>query len=214
MESRLGQQSYWEETFQQEFESLEETEDYESSCESWFGATAQRKVDRLVLKFVPITAQVVDIGCGNGCSLESFKNHGFTKLVGIDYSEMAVKIAQNRVPEASISQADITTWHFSSPASPLALFHDKGTLDAFLLHPSHSLSQYTSAVSASAAAFDHAWLVVTSCNNTYEELISMFAEYTELAHVEDYPKLSFAGRQGSTLATVLFRVKGEEDLFR
>lgn len=203
MESRLGQQSYWDEVFTQEAESLQETEDYDSSCEDWFGASAQKKVCRMIKANVPVTAMFVDVGCGNGAALFNYAKVGFERLYGVDFSAPAVEIAKNRVPEAIIEQGDLVTWRFNLDCDEV-LIHDKGTLDAFLLHPEHSIQQYRDAIESVAAHSSQAWLVVTCCNYTYTELCSMLP-YQEVDHVSDFPTFSYGGSSGSTLASVLFR---------
>jgi len=204
MESRLGQQSYWDEVFTQEAASLQDTEDYDSSCEDWFGPAAQRKVSRMVTSHVPQTALFVDLGCGNGCSLEKYRELGFERLYGVDFSQPAVELARERVPTATVEQGDLVTWRFGID-SDQALIHDKGTLDAFLLNKAHSAEQYRTAVDSVAACCAETWLVVTCCNYTYSELCAMLP-YPEVDHVRDFPTFAFGGSSGSTLVSVLFHL--------
>lgn len=204
MESRLGQQSYWDEVFSQEAASLQDTEDYDSSCEDWFGPAAQRKVSRMVSTHVPLTAMFVDLGCGNGCSLEKYREMGFERLYGVDFSLPAVELARERVPTATVEQGDLVSWRFETDSDQV-LIHDKGTLDAFLLNKAHTIEQYRAAIESIAARSTETWLVVTCCNYTYQELCTILP-YPEVDHIHDFPTFSFGGSSGSTLASVLFRM--------
>ena len=59
-----------------------------------------------VVKYVPEPVEVLDIGCGNGHSLEYFqKRHAAAKMYGIDLSEVAINLAKEKLPEASLEVA-------------------------------------------------------------------------------------------------------------
>jgi 2-polyprenyl-6-hydroxyphenyl methylase/3-demethylubiquinone-9 3-methyltransferase len=59
------------------------------------------------LKPLPPNATVIDLGCGNGSFLANFRGRGW-KLVGIDFSESGIQLAQTRFPDIRFEVADAT----------------------------------------------------------------------------------------------------------
>lgn len=51
---------------------------------------------RLIKKYIPPDAEILDIGCGNGDFLAELKENNYKTLMGIDPSENSVKVVRNR----------------------------------------------------------------------------------------------------------------------
>lgn len=124
---------------------------------------------------------VLDIGTGNGVLLHALAKQGFTNLTGIDYSEGAVELAKavaerNNYSDVKFMVDDIleTKLH-----SQFKLITDKGTLDAIGLHPEGAQRRvmYWKAVSKLIAP--GGVLVITSCNNTKDELVDEACSYMQ-----------------------------------
>jgi trans-aconitate methyltransferase len=50
--------------------------------------------------YLPNPKEVIDVGCGNGVTLENYRRHNKTaKLYGIDPSQVGIELAQKRVPD-------------------------------------------------------------------------------------------------------------------
>jgi SAM-dependent methyltransferase len=114
------------------------------------------------------------------------------------------------------------------------LINDKGTLDAIGLHPDGAVKRIIYWGSVSKLMAPGGLLVITSCNSTKDELIEELNSYQEslidgnsnsevlgcpaslasnnapqplfhyLDHVRTYPTFTFAGVEGSPVATVAF----------
>ncbi len=46
--------------------------------------------------------RVLDVGCGYGRTLELLRNHGYTRLMGVDIAPAMIAAARSRVPEADV----------------------------------------------------------------------------------------------------------------
>lgn len=59
-----------------------------------------------VAEYIPEPTEILDVGCGNGHTLEYFqKRHAAAKMYGIDLSEVAINLAKEKLPEASLEVA-------------------------------------------------------------------------------------------------------------
>ena len=93
-----------------------------------------------------------------------------------------------------------------SPSEDSICVYDKGTLDAFLLNEQNSVDTYKSTICKLTENANNKMFIITSCNHSQPELISMFEEFTVVDVVNNYPSFSFGGSSGSNLATVLFKI--------
>lgn len=65
-----------------------------------------------VSEFIPEPAEVLDVGCGNGHTLAYFKEQGCpAKLYGIDISQVAIDIAEAKLPEANLTAEFLTEFN-------------------------------------------------------------------------------------------------------
>lgn len=128
---------------------------------------------------------VLDVGTGNGMLLQALAKHGFVDLNGTDYSEGAVELAR-----AVANRKGCTDINFmvddileTKLQTQFKLVTDKGTLDAIGLHPEGSQKRimYWKAVSKLVAP--GGVLVITSCNNTKDELVDEACSYMQSPNI-------------------------------
>lgn len=70
-----------------------ETKAFSESTEAW---TDYRRVASLIQKFVPKSARILDMGCGNGNMLSLLKEAGYQYLMGVDPSKKNCKTLTER----------------------------------------------------------------------------------------------------------------------
>ncbi|XP_010552021.1 PREDICTED: protein-lysine N-methyltransferase mettl10-like [Tarenaya hassleriana] len=163
---------------------------------------------------------VLDIGTGNGLLLHELAKQGFSDLTGTDYSEGAIELAQHLaqrdgLPNISFLVDDILETKLDRQ---FKLVVDKGTLDAIGLHPDGPIKRIMYWDSVSKLVASGGILVITSCNNTKDELVEEVESFNVrksnlsredppfkyLSHVRTYPTFMFGGSVGSRVATVAF----------
>ncbi|KAL9959284.1 hypothetical protein ACROYT_G032595 [Oculina patagonica] len=90
--SKLGTKKYWDEAYSEEMVNFNDTGDV---GEVWFGENSMNRIVKWIKKCENITklSSFLDIGCGNGMLLVNLAQHGYTNLVGVDYSEGAIQLA-------------------------------------------------------------------------------------------------------------------------
>ena len=89
--SALGTQSYWNSTYQTEFENYN---DHGDIGEGWFGNKSVKKmIEWIQNNQISKDSFILDLGCGNGHLLISLYSLGFFNLTGIDYSDHAIMLS-------------------------------------------------------------------------------------------------------------------------
>ena len=85
--------SSWDDAYKKEIENFE---DHGDEGEVWFGEEAMDRVFRWMDKNGVDMAgsRVLDLGCGNGVACIEMACEGFADVTGVDYSNDAVKLAQ------------------------------------------------------------------------------------------------------------------------
>ncbi|XP_050103527.1 uncharacterized protein LOC126583242 [Malus sylvestris] len=167
---------------------------------------------------------VLDIGTGNGLLLQALSKQGFSDLTGTDYSEGAIDLARSLadrdgLPNINFLVDDILETKLDRQ---FKLVVDKGTLDAIGLHPDGSIKRVMYWDSISKLVAPGGLVVITSCNNTKDELVQEVESFNQrsviqehetsrdppkfqyLSHVRTYPTFAFGGSVGSRVATVAF----------
>ncbi|KAM1299023.1 hypothetical protein ACFX2F_025762 [Malus domestica] len=161
---------------------------------------------------------VLDMGTGNGLLLQELSKQGFSDLTGTDYSEGAIDLARSRadregLPNIKFLVDDILETKLERQ---FQLVVDKGTLDAIGLHPDGSIKRLIYWDSVSRLVASGGLVVITSCNNTKDELVQEVESFNQrsatqehetlpnLGHVRTYPTFMFRGSVGSRVATVAF----------
>lgn len=174
---------------------------------------------------------VVDLGTGNGHLLfqlhedlaEEVETETAFNFHGIDYLPesvaFAVDIHRQKYPETAFSfeQVDLlekNSAYLTKNAGFFDILLDKGTLDAIALNNEPladfggkiGMEIYASQVSQ--LMHKSSVLLITSCNFTEEELVSVITENGQNGlKVWDrinYPSFRFGGVQGSTICSVAF----------
>ncbi|KAE9595184.1 putative protein-lysine N-methyltransferase Efm4 [Lupinus albus] len=255
--SMLGFQSYWDSAYTGELTNFRE---HGHTGEVWFGVDVMEVVaswtkalcidisqGRIPNRDDDVKAvanelgdkllscwSVLDIGTGNGLLLQELAKQGFSDLTGTDYSEQAVSLAQslsNRdgFPNIKFLVDDVLDTKLEQE---FQLVMDKGTLDAIGLHPDGPVKRMLYWDSVSSLVAPGGILVITSCNNTKDELVQEVENFNQrkiaaslelvaakndescsdhvfqyISHVRTYPTFTFGGSVGSRVATVAFRQK-------
>ncbi|KAJ3107848.1 Methyltransferase-like protein 10 [Phlyctochytrium planicorne] len=175
--------------------------------EIWFGEeSVEKMIDWILENITDKATRTIDLGCGNGHMLLEMSSLGYTKLVGVDYSQhsvdLAIKVADEQRKEGIIyKQMDILKPNASFGKFQLAL--DKGTLDAISLSKStEDRDKYSAAVANLLE--DQGILLITSCNWTEEELIGILKNDFTLSGRVKYPTFKFGGVEGQKIVTVAF----------
>ncbi|KAI9318483.1 S-adenosyl-L-methionine-dependent methyltransferase [Dichotomocladium elegans] len=222
--SKLGTKEYWDSVYDRENKNFKEIGDI---GEVWFGEeSVERMVDWITENIPQPETSIVDLGCGNGHLLLELSAEGYNNLTGIDYSEQAIELARAvahdrgldsiRYEAVDLLSVAENAWT-SDENNRFQLVLDKGTFDAISLHPDQEAAkesgrdgpreQYVQAVSKIMQS-DGIFLI-TSCNWTMDELISIFQkpvfpiDFKYHSHVK-YPTFSFGGQTGSKICTVAF----------
>lgn len=257
--SILGFQSHWDATYADELSNFRE---HGQVGEIWFGSDVMETVcswtknlcidialghspnhvgntgsDHVGLHEKDLSRwSVLDIGTGNGLLLQELAKQGFYDLTGIDYSEGAIDLARNLAnrdgfPDIRFLVDDILETKLQRK---FLLVTDKGTLDAIGLHPDGPIKRIMYWDSVSKLVAPGGLLVITSCNNTKDELVEEVSTLNQrrrnpssqelevsqeeqqepprdhlppfryLDHVRSYPTFMFGGSIGSRVATVAF----------
>ncbi|CAL0314628.1 unnamed protein product [Lupinus luteus] len=255
--SMLGFQSYWDSAYTDELTNFCE---HGHTGEVWFGVNvmevvaswtkalcidiSQGRIPNHVedVKAVPSELDdnllscwsVLDIGTGNGLLLQELAKQGFSDLTGTDYSEQAISLAQSLAnrdgfPNIKFLVDDVLE---TTLEQEFQLVMDKGTLDAIGLHPDGPVKRMLYWDSVSKLVAPGGILVITSCNNTKDELVQEVENFNQrklaaslelvaakneescsdhvfqyVNHVRTYPTFTFGGSVGSRVATVAFRQK-------
>ncbi len=208
----------WEDVYTREVSTFQDIGDY---GEEWFGRGSVVKMAKWASRNIPLEAQVLDVGCGNGHVLLELVENGFdaSKLVGVDYAptaiELAVKVAQDALGEENGIQYDVLDV-CNVEKIPRKFEHafdlvlDKGTFDAITLDPLNQskdkpINQYPESMKK-LLAMDGIFLI-TSCNWTEVELVHHFVKFgfTQKDRIA-YPSFSFGGSTGQTICTVAFHL--------
>lgn len=243
-ESKLGTKQHWDEVYEREVTNFNEIGE---EGEVWFGEDAVMRMIRFLEKYytetIPGTFSsdgtaptVLDLGTGNGHLLfEMIESSADlediiqpTKLVGVDYSQASINLAQSigakrggdceqvRFDTADLLDPTSVTSLRQMPKSQLEaeeegwdLVCDKGTMDAIALSSQPidgvlPIDRYTNAVNELVKK-DGIFLI-TSCNFTESELKARFtAKGFEVEQVLPTPSFTFGGAKGSTTTSIAFK---------
>ncbi|XP_031767745.2 EEF1A lysine methyltransferase 2 [Galleria mellonella] len=205
--SELGTYDYWKKTYAIEVNNYEENGD---PGDVWFGEdSAQRVIDWICSCGVSLDTPLIDLGCGNGYSLMELARQGFTNLLGVDYCEEAIVLAEKVTKEEfsiiKYKVFDIINDDVSDLGTNFGIVHDKGTYDAISLNPDNpkeNRRKYLEQVTKILC--DNGLFIITSCNWTDQELIKQFSEKMKLKCVIPTPQFKFGGKVGSVVSSVVF----------
>jgi len=156
----------------------------------------------------------VDLGCGNGVMLLELAREGFKNLTGMDYSEHAIEMSKTLLSEHDVNFKIVNL--LEDPETPgdgeekYDVCLDKGTFDAVSLCPdipqSDARKKYFSNV-VNLLKQDDSMFILTSCNWTTSELVSMSADYLKVLETIPTPTFMFGGKAGNVVSIVVFNKK-------
>ncbi|XP_068627288.1 EEF1A lysine methyltransferase 2 [Battus philenor] len=204
--SELGTQSYWQKAYTKEIVNFD---DHGDPGDVWFGEDSAYRVIKWICQCgIPRDTAVIDLGCGNGYTLMELAREGFTNLLGVDYCEEAIvlaeKVAQKEFPLIKYQVFDIIDGA-GQDLGKFGLVHDKGTYDAISLNPENAREKREKYIQKVADILaDDGIYVITSCNWTEDELIRHFSEKMKLKCVIPTPQFTFGGKVGSMVSSVAF----------
>lgn len=252
--SMLGFQSYWDSAYADELANFHE---HGHTGEVWFGADVMEMVASWTKSLCADISQghlqnhvndansetvkqdekdlstwsVLDVGTGNGLLLQELAKQGFSDLTGTDYSEGAISLAKSLADRDGFSNIKFLVDDVLETKldRKFQLVTDKGTLDAIGLHPDGSIKRIMYWDSIARLVAPGGFLVITSCNNTREELVQEVETFNQrrsgsseletsvdpgtcrelptfsyVDHIRSYPTFMFGGSVGSRVATVAF----------
>ncbi|KAK3917357.1 EEF1A lysine methyltransferase 2 [Frankliniella fusca] len=210
--SELGTKEFWDSSYELELNNFN---DHGDVGEVWFGEDSAARIVRWMSSSDIISTHdsIVDLGCGNGMLLVELAHEGFENLLGVDYSEAAVKLAQKVASSQNLDIKFETCDILADATKPLngrqfKVVLDKGTYDAISLNPENAhekRNMYIEAVHNLLEA--EGSFILTSCNWTQAELESHFQKYFKLALVLPTPKFQFGGKTGNTVTSLVFKTK-------
>lgn len=213
--SPLGTKEHWSSAYVEEINQFHNNRTQVG--EIWFGRDIQKKIISYIIShFKDKSISVLDIGFGNGIFLYKLAKNKYKNLYGIDYVSSSLTLAQeifkekgkknNEEYDIKIYQEDIND-RTDQIKIQFDLIHDKGSLDAFLLNKDNSLDNYIKYV-LSYSKKGETYFLITSCNNTREELMEKFTEEKGFKFIDEIKNRSFqfGGKEGQRVATQLYKI--------
>lgn len=79
---------------------------YTSAAPQWDHDYVKRQLDQ-VLAPLPRGSRILDVGCGNGALLATYRDRGWS-LVGLEHSKSGIAVGREAYPEIEFHQADAT----------------------------------------------------------------------------------------------------------
>lgn len=204
-ESELGEQSYWDDRYKEEFENFANHGD---PGEIWFGKDAMRKVINWIKKTESIqqTSKILDLGCGNGMFLIELSNNGYRNLHGLDYSEDAIKLAQFIAIKHNFTNIKYSTCNIlENLEGTYDVIHDKGTYDAISLNKNAKEYRMRYLENVEKSLNDQGFFIITSCNWTRNELDLHFCKHFSCVDVLPTKQFQFGGKTGNVVTSVAYK---------
>ncbi|KAI9554183.1 hypothetical protein GHT06_019455 [Daphnia sinensis] len=207
--SVLGTKNFWD---QQYVTELENFKDHGDIGEIWFGKKVMDSIVKWTTDKFEKNINILDLGCGNGVLLIQLAQKGFENLVGVDYSESAIilanTIAESRQAKISYKTMDVLSEGAvgSEDHGKYNLLLDKGTFDAISL-----MEDFGSAVrerylkATSSLLKEDGLFLMATCNWTIDEIVQHMAAYYSRTEVIPTPSMQFGGQQGNKVSVVVFR---------
>ncbi|GJQ11498.1 hypothetical protein GpartN1_g3289.t1 [Galdieria partita] len=205
----MDRREYWESLYSEEYDTFTK---YNVCGEDWFeqytdgGRKIVDFISSLRAEYSGSDCSLLDLGCGNGQFLLLLDPTKFTKILGLDYSfsaiEMAKKMGDKQNSPIDWLQADVFSLPLRVKDSNWTIIHDKGTLDAIELQGRELVCGYVQVVVDLLAP--NGYFIVTSCNKTLDELVSILHGKLSFYRNLSYPSFRFGGQEGAVLVTAAF----------
>lgn len=220
--SRLGTKQHWDNVYATELTNFEEIGD---EGEIWFGEDSVEKMVDWAQDYISKdpSPTILEVGAGNGALLFALLEAGYdgNRILGVDYSEDAVKLARaiGARRGEGCERIKFETCDFlqdlPAPLEDMAapewdLVLDKGTFDAIALAEKDAEGRspadgYPSRIGKVVKR--GGFFLITSCNFTEDELKAKYAAAeTGLQYHSrvPWPTFSFGGQSGNVYSTVAF----------
>ena len=214
-QSPLGTLQHWDSAYLQEIEQLHNNPS--ELGDIWFGKNLQKKIVNYIDdNFSDKKINILDIGCGNGVLLYKLSKKKFVNLFGIDYSIQSINLAKeiitikekkhNKKFNINFFQEDINN-KSNNINIKFDIIHDKGSLDAFLMNKNNSIENYYKYL-FSYSIKNKTIFIITSCNNTKEELLNKFSLEKGFKLINEIKSktFSFGGHEGNDHVTLIFQI--------
>jgi SAM-dependent methyltransferase len=114
--------TYWERVYTEELPLRARFE--------WYGGF--EAVQEPILRLVPLSAHVLELGCGNSALAEQLLSRGYRNLTCMDFSHVVVEAMQKRLAPVPVLQMDARDMS-RFPAATFDVVLDKATADALFL---------------------------------------------------------------------------------
>ena len=210
-DSKLGTKDYWENFYEEEKNQFQNNS--KLIGEIWFGKNTQDIVINYIVQNFEADSQILDLGCGNAAFLISLAKKDFNNLVGVDYSQNSINLAESVVNKKAQKHNKIANTikllveDINNPLkdnTKFNLIHDKGTMDAFLSNKDHLFSTYSDYLNEKLVK--NGTFIITSCNFTKGELQLLFSKTTLVFFKEiSHKQFTFGGKTGQLVTTLIYK---------
>ena len=213
-ESKLGTQQHWNEAYKQEIEQFKNNGN--ELGDIWFGKDLQKKLVNYIIKYYPDkNTKIFDVGFRNGVFLYKLAKNGYTNLYGIDYSPDSLQLAKMIIEsmekkhekefKLNLFCEDINTTN-KIIKETFDIIHDKGSFDAYMMNNKNTLENYYKYIKSYSK--NETMFIITSCNNTREELKSKFPIEKGFQFIEEIKNKTFVfgGQEGQQQATQIYKI--------
>ncbi|XP_050315118.1 EEF1A lysine methyltransferase 2-like [Anthonomus grandis grandis] len=202
--SELGTLEFWEARYDSEIQNFKNHGD---PGEAWFGEDIVDRIIKWISENVDKNVSIADLGCGNGHVLIELAQLGYTKLIGLDYSEKAICLANTIKDNQSLNIKYEVNDILLGLNGVYNVIHDKGTYDAISLSENSKEFREKYRINVHSALEARGYFIITSCNWTEEELKEHFKEGFELHCTIPTPQFKFGGKVGSVVSICVFKKK-------
>jgi SAM-dependent methyltransferase len=213
-ESKLGTLEHWNDAYKQEIEQFKNNDN--ELGDIWFGKALQKKLVNYITKNFPDkNTKIFDVGFGNGVFLYKLAKQDYVNLYGIDYSPDSVQLAKMIIEskqkkhekeyKINLFCEDINSTN-KIINETFDVIHDKGSFDAYLMNKSNTLENYHRYIKSYSR--NGTTLIITSCNNTREELRKKFPPEKGFKYIDEIKNKTFVfgGQEGQQQATQIYQI--------
>ena len=213
-ESKLGTQEHWNQAYQQEIEQFKNNGN--ELGDIWFGKDLQKRLVNYIINHFPDkTIKIFDVGFGNGVFLYKLAKNDYINLYGIDYSPDSIQFAKMIIESKekkydkkfniNLFCEDINIKN-KIINEKFDVIHDKGSFDAYMMNKDNTLDNYHNYIKSYSK--NGTTFIITSCNNTRDELKSKFPLEKGFQYVEEIKNKTFVfgGQEGQQQATQIYKI--------
>jgi len=213
-ESKLGTLEHWNNAYKQEIEQFKNNGN--ELGDIWFGKNLQKKLINYIVENYPNkNIKIFDVGFGNGVFLYKLAKNDYLNLYGIDYSPDSLKLAKMIIESkgkkhGKIFKINLFCEDINSEDKVIKenfdIIHDKGSFDAYLMNKNNTLDKYHKYIKNYSK--NGTILIITSCNNTREELKNKFPKEKGFQFIEEIKNktFTFGGKEGQQQATQIYKI--------